>query len=140
MLLVWDPHVRDLAAHVFRAELFEREGFAIWNGSWYGGHYLLTQSVLFPPLGALLGPELVGAISVVAGVYLFDRLARERWGERGPAGHALVRRGRGDDARQRADQLRARRRARAGEPARASDRVVVGGVGRRGSPARSRAR
>jgi hypothetical protein len=81
-LLAWGPHVRDLAAHVFREELFEREGFAIWNGSWYGGHYLLTHSVLFAPLAGLLGGRLVGAVSVVAGVYLFDRLVRERWGER----------------------------------------------------------
>ena len=82
ILLVWDPHVRDLAAQTFRAELFEQAGFAIWNGSWYQGHYTLTYSVLFPPLAALLGPMVVGAISVVASAYLFDRLVREHWGER----------------------------------------------------------
>jgi hypothetical protein len=82
LVLVWDPHVRDLAAQTFRTELFERGGFAIWNGSWYGGHYTLTYSVLFPPLAALLGPRLVGALAVVASAYLFDRLVRERWGER----------------------------------------------------------
>ena len=81
MVLVWDPHVRDLAAQTFRAELFERGGFAIWNGSWYGGHYTLTYSVLFPPLAALLGPRVVGGLAVVASAYLFDRLVRERWGE-----------------------------------------------------------
>jgi hypothetical protein len=82
ILLVWDPQVRDLAAQAFRVELFEREGFAIWNGSWYEGHYTLTYSVLFPPLAALLGPQLVGALSVVASAYLFDRLVRDHWGER----------------------------------------------------------
>ncbi len=82
ILLVWDPHVRDLAAQTFRAELFEQAGFSIWNGSWYQGHYTLTYSVLFPPLAALLGPMLVGALSVVASSYLFDRLVREHWGER----------------------------------------------------------
>jgi hypothetical protein len=80
-LLIWDPRTRDLAAYVFRADLFERNGFQIWNASWYGGHYLFSQSVLFPPLGALLGVRLLGAISVVAGVYLFDCLVRERWGD-----------------------------------------------------------
>ena len=35
VILVWDPHVRDLAAQTFRAELFERDGFTLWNGSWY---------------------------------------------------------------------------------------------------------
>jgi hypothetical protein len=82
ILLIWDPQVRDLAAQAFRVELFEREGFAIWNGSWYEGHYTLTYSVLFPPLAALLGPQLVGALSAIASAYLFDRLVRDEWGER----------------------------------------------------------
>jgi hypothetical protein len=81
-MLAWNPPVGDLAAQVFRAELFERGGLGIWNGSWYGGHYTLTYSVLFPPLAALLGPRLVGTLAVVASAYLFDRLVRDRWGER----------------------------------------------------------
>ena len=81
LMLVWDPRVGDLAAQVFRTELFEHAGLAIWNGSWYGGHYTLTYSFLFPPLASLLGPQLVGSISVVASSYLFDRLVRDRWGE-----------------------------------------------------------
>ncbi|HMI81906.1 MAG TPA: hypothetical protein VK480_08990, partial [Solirubrobacterales bacterium] len=70
----------DLAAKVFRTELFQRAGLAIWNGSWYGGHYTLTYSVLFPPLAALLGPQVVGGLAVVSSSYLFDRLVRDRWG------------------------------------------------------------
>lgn len=80
LMLLWNPPVGDLAAQVFRAELFEQAGLAIWNGSWYGGHYTLTYSVLFPPLAALLGPQLVGGIAVVSSSYLFDRLVRDRWG------------------------------------------------------------
>src|SRR5580765_5449965 len=80
-MLAWNPQVGDLAAQVFRTELFQRAGLAIWNGSWYGGHYTLTYSVLFPPLASLLGPQLVGTLSVVASSYLFDRLVRDRWGE-----------------------------------------------------------
>jgi hypothetical protein len=82
ILLIWDPQVRDLAAQAFRVELFEREGFAIWNGSWYEGHYTLTYSVLFPPLAALIGPQLIGALSAIASAYLFDRLVRDEWGPR----------------------------------------------------------
>jgi hypothetical protein len=82
ILLIWDPQVRDLAAQAFRVELFEREGFAIWNGSWYEGHYTLTYSVLFPPLAALIGPQLIGALSAIASAYLFDRLVRDEWGSR----------------------------------------------------------
>jgi hypothetical protein len=79
-MLLWSPPVGDLAAQVFRTELFQRAGLAIWNGSWYGGHYTLTYSLLFPPLAALLGPQLVGTLAVVASSYLFDRLVRDRWG------------------------------------------------------------
>jgi hypothetical protein len=80
LMLIWSPPVGDLAAQVFRTELFQRAGLAIWNGSWYGGHYTLTYSLLFPPLAALLGPQLVGTGAVVASSYLFDRLVRDRWG------------------------------------------------------------
>jgi hypothetical protein len=79
-MLVWNPQVGDLAAQIFRTELFQHAGLAIWNGSWYGGHYTLTYSFLFPPLASLLGPQLVGTISVVASSYFFDRLVRDRWG------------------------------------------------------------
>jgi hypothetical protein len=79
-MLIWSPPVGDLAAQVFRTELFHEAGLAIWNGSWYGGHYTLTYSVLFPPLAALLGPQVVGLLAVVSSSYLFDRLVRDRWG------------------------------------------------------------
>jgi hypothetical protein len=79
-MLVWNPQVGDLAAQVFRTELFQHAGLAIWNGSWYAGHYTLTYSFLFPPLASLLGPQLVGTISVVVSSYFFDRLVRDRWG------------------------------------------------------------
>jgi hypothetical protein len=79
-MLIWDPRVGDLAAQVFHTELFDHSGLAIWNSSWYGGHYTLNYSVLFPPTAALLGPQVVGMLSVVSSSYLFDRLVRDRWG------------------------------------------------------------
>ncbi|HKT83055.1 MAG TPA: hypothetical protein VJQ84_04380, partial [Solirubrobacterales bacterium] len=81
-MLAWNPQVGDLAAQVFRTELFQQAGLSIWNGSWYGGHYTLTYSFLFPPLASLLTPQLVGTLSVVASSYFFDRLVRDRWGAR----------------------------------------------------------
>jgi hypothetical protein len=80
LMLIWDPQVGDLAAQVFHTELFQHTGLAIWNSSWYAGHYTLNYSVLFPPAAALLGPQVVGMLSVVASSYLFDRLVRDRWG------------------------------------------------------------
>ena len=78
---LWNPPLRDLAAHTFRAEFFEDHSFAIWNNTWYGGHYLLSYSVLFPPLAALLSPVWAAALSAVTSAWLFDRIVRDRWGE-----------------------------------------------------------
>src|SRR4051794_35479925 len=36
----------DLPAQTFRAELFKRDGFVLWNSQWFGGHALLAYSVL----------------------------------------------------------------------------------------------
>lgn len=80
--LVLEPRTVDFAAHEFRTALFEREGFTIWNGQWYGGHHTVAYSVLFPPLAALLGPAVVGALSAVAAAALFEPLAHGRWGRR----------------------------------------------------------
>jgi hypothetical protein len=80
LMLVWDPQVGDLAAQVFHTELFEDTGLAIWNGSWYAGHYTLNYSVLFPPAAALIGPQVVGLLAVVASSYLFERLVQDHWG------------------------------------------------------------
>ena len=38
--LIWQPRTVDLAAHTFRADLFGKEGFTIWNGQWYGGEMI----------------------------------------------------------------------------------------------------
>jgi hypothetical protein len=80
LMLIWNPQVGDLAAQVFHTELFQHTGLAIWNSSWYAGHYTLNYSLLFPPVAAAVGPQVVGMLSVVASSYLFDRLVRDRWG------------------------------------------------------------
>lgn len=80
--LVLQPSSVDLAAQTFRADLFASHGFLLWNNYWYGGHYLLGYSVLFPPLGAALGPRLVGALSAVVATGLFGAIARRRYGDR----------------------------------------------------------
>ena len=80
--LIVQPSSLDLAAQAFRADLFDLHGFLLWNNYWYGGHYLLTYSVLFPPLGALLGVRVVGALAVVATAVLFGVIAYRRFGDR----------------------------------------------------------
>ncbi len=80
--LILQPASADLAAQTFRSDLFASHGFLLWNNNWYGGHYLPGYSVLFPPLGAALGPRLVGALAVVTAAGLFGLLARYRHGDR----------------------------------------------------------
>ncbi|MEX2107421.1 MAG: hypothetical protein WD827_00880 [Solirubrobacterales bacterium] len=74
--VVVEPRTTDLAAQTFRSELFASHGFLIWNNYWYGGHYLLGYSVLFPPLGATLGIAVVGAASAVVAAVLFALLVQ----------------------------------------------------------------
>lgn len=82
------PPSADLAAQLFRTELFERVGFTVWNDQWFAGHHVPGYSVLFPPVAAVLGPRMVGALSAVASAVLFERLARERLGSRAWLGTA----------------------------------------------------
>lgn len=78
--LAWAPRAPDLAAQWFRTDLFVHEGLTIWNGHWFGGHHTPGYSLLFPPLSALLSPELVGALAAVVSAVLFQRIARRQWG------------------------------------------------------------
>jgi hypothetical protein len=76
------PPSVDLAAQLFRCELFASDGFLTWNNYWYGGHYLLGYSILFPPLGAAVGARAVGGLAAVAATALFGVLARRHYGSR----------------------------------------------------------
>jgi hypothetical protein len=76
------PGGGDLASQAYRAHI----GPVLWDNGWYGGHQMPGYSLLFPPLGALLGARLTGALAAVAAAALFERLALEHWGERARAG------------------------------------------------------
>jgi hypothetical protein len=82
LYLIWQPSSLDLAAAEYRAWLFGHAGLAIWDAQWYGGHHLPGYSVAFPPLAWWLGPRVLGALAVVAAATLFERIARDRYGER----------------------------------------------------------
>jgi hypothetical protein len=91
LVLAWllvDPRTPDLAAQVYRAGLFERAGFAVWDEHWYAGHALPGYSLLFPPLAALLGLRAVAALSVLVSVALFERLVLDLYGPRARWGAA----------------------------------------------------
>lgn len=79
LYLAIDPPSADLAAQVYRAGNFGREGFSLWDNAWYAGHHMPGYSLLFPPLASLLGPRVVGALSAVASAVLFERIADEHF-------------------------------------------------------------
>src|ERR1700755_992630 len=70
------PATADMAAHSYRAWLFQHEGLTVWNAQWYGGHHVLGYSLLFAPLAVALGPALGCVLSAVAAVAIFSSLAR----------------------------------------------------------------
>jgi hypothetical protein len=78
------PPSVDLAAQLFRVELFSSDGFLTWNNYWYGGHYLLGYSLLFPPLGSVLGAPVAGGLAAVAATAQFGLLARRHHRLRAP--------------------------------------------------------
>lgn len=80
--MIIGPKTADLAAQVYRVGLFSREGFTLWDNAWFGGHHLPGYSVLFPPLGSLLGARTVGLIAVAASAVLFADLMRRHYGAR----------------------------------------------------------
>ena len=82
LYLILDPSSADHAAQQFRTGLFELEGPATWNNLWFGGHHIPGYSVLFPPLGALIGTRMVGAVAAVLAALLFASVAERRWGEK----------------------------------------------------------
>lgn len=77
LYFILDLRGGDLAAHLYRAELFKNDGLFVWNYNWYGGHYVVSYGVIFPTLSATIGVRLAGALAYVAGVLLFSILARE---------------------------------------------------------------
>jgi hypothetical protein len=87
--VIVSPPSQDLAAHLFRAQLFDQQGFGLWNDYWYGGHHILGYSVLFPAISALLTPQLAAALAAIATAAVFEPLARRHFGERAWLGATL---------------------------------------------------
>ena len=82
-LLVWlGPPGGDLAAHEYQRSLFLLHGFTLWDNFWYAGRYAFVgYSVLYYPLAALLGIQLLGVITVVAAAGTFALVVKREWGE-----------------------------------------------------------
>lgn len=79
----------DLPAQLYRVTMFHRHGFALWDSQWYGGHWTLSYSVLFPPVAGVLGVPLTEIVSAVVASWAFDRLAVRHFGSAGRAGSVV---------------------------------------------------
>ena len=86
LYLVLQPSSADHAAQVFRSGLFESEGLSAWNNLWFGGHHTPGYSVLFPFLGSLIGPRVVGVLALILAALLFAGIAYRQWGDRARLG------------------------------------------------------
>jgi hypothetical protein len=90
LYFVLDLRGGDLAAHLYRAELFKDDGFFVWNYNWYGGHYVVSYGVVFPLLSATVGVRLAGALAYLLGVLLFSILAHKVFPRRGALAASYV--------------------------------------------------
>ena len=87
--MIISPSSVDLAAHLFRAEMFRQQGFAVWNNYWYSGNAVLGYSVLFPAVSATLTPQLAAALATTGTAAVFTVIARRHFGARGWVGAML---------------------------------------------------
>ena len=77
------PPNSDLAAAVFRSDLFAHDGLLIYNAQWYEGHHMLAYSLLSPVFGALIGTRLAAALCTFGAVVLLERTLVPRYGAAG---------------------------------------------------------
>jgi hypothetical protein len=75
----------DTAAQVYRVDSFRHRGFTLWDPSWFGGHWTLDYSVVYPPLASAFGMLALTVASAAVAALAFDRLARRHLGSGGPA-------------------------------------------------------
>jgi hypothetical protein len=73
---VWQFGVRgvDVPAQTYYVELFRAHGWVLWDNGWYGGHYLVSYSLLFPPLGGTLGLYGAALVCAATSAWAFARL------------------------------------------------------------------
>jgi hypothetical protein len=79
----------DLPASLYRVSLFHRHGLALWDSQWYGGHWTLNYSVIFPPVAGLLGVQVTEILSAAGAAWAFDRLAVHFFGRVGRVGSVV---------------------------------------------------
>ncbi len=73
LLLGWQGV--DTAAQRYRVASFHAHGFALWDNQWFGGHWALSYSVIYPAVAAWIGTATVTIGAAALATLAFDRLA-----------------------------------------------------------------
>ena len=79
----------DLPAALYRVELFHRSGLTLWDNQWYGGHWTLNYSTLFPPVAGVLGLGVTKVLSATLAAWAFDGLVVRHFGRRARVGSLM---------------------------------------------------
>ena len=79
----------DLPAQIYRVALIHRDGLTLWDSQWYGGHWTLDYSVIFPPIAAVAGVAVTGVVSAAVAAWAFDRLVVGYFGPTARVGSLL---------------------------------------------------
>jgi hypothetical protein len=69
--------------------LFRADGLTLWDPGWYGGHWMLSYSVLFGPVAGTLGIAATDLLCAAAAAWAFERLAVGHFGRAGRIGGLL---------------------------------------------------
>lgn len=81
-LLLWAaPPGADLAAHLYQRWLYAQDGLTLWDGYWYAGRYsFITYSILYYPLAALVGVDVLAVASIAAAAVAYAVLVGREFG------------------------------------------------------------
>ncbi|HEX4541396.1 MAG TPA: hypothetical protein VH112_14235 [Acidimicrobiales bacterium] len=70
----------DFSAQLYRIGLFHQQGLTLWDSQWYGGHWTLNYSVIFPPVAGVIGVQATEVLSAAVAAWAFDRLVVGHFG------------------------------------------------------------
>jgi hypothetical protein len=83
-LAVWQSGFRgpDVPAQIYNVRLFRAHGWVLWDNGWYGGHFQVSYSLLFPALGASIGVYGAALLCAATAAWAFERLVVTASGRR----------------------------------------------------------
>jgi hypothetical protein len=81
---IWQLGFRgsDVPAQLYYVRVFRAHGWVLWDNGWYGGHFQVSYSVLFPPLGASIGVYGAALVCAASSAWAFERLVATASGRR----------------------------------------------------------